>query len=278
MKGKILILGSKGMLGGEFLRQYGARAVGWDRDDVDVRDFALLEKSILSLRPEIIINCAAFNDVDGAEIHKEQASLLNAEFPGKLAEICSKFGAVLVQFSSNYVFDGKQGEYAEGDKPNPVNYYGQTKYLGEEKIKNVCGKYFIVRTSVLFGKQGESAASKKSFINVVLDAAEKANAMNFVDNETNSITYASDLATAVQEMLKKMPPFGIYHIINSGSASWYEFAREICRIKKIETDLRSVSSGTFRRLALRPKKAVLLNTKLRPLRMWRDALFDFLAT
>jgi dTDP-4-dehydrorhamnose reductase len=277
MNGNYLILGSKGTLGQE-LAKIMPGATAWDREDADVTDFENLKVKIKALNPlpEAIIYCAAFNDVDGAEIKKEVASMLNTAVPTELAEFCKQLDIPLVYFSTNYVFDGIKGYYIEKDVPNPISTYGLTKYLGELGVSQNADKFYIIRTAVLFGPKGTSPASKKSFVDLMLGLAQENMNLKVITDEVNSLTYAKDLAAAVSKILEDKMPYGIYHITNSGSASWYELALEIFNIKQLPVTLIKVPASDFRRLARRPGKAVLENTKFYEMRPWQEALREYL--
>ena len=272
-----LILGAQGTLGGQFLQLY-PDAVGWDRDDVDVLDFPALRGKVAALgfAPDAIVNCVAYNDVDGAEDHPERAFALNAEFPGALARYAKEIGVPLVHYSTNYVFDGVQGEYTESDAPSPLSVYGHSKHRGEQLLLDAGGQGYILRTAVIFGPKGASDLSKKSFVDLMLDLSAKRDTIQAVSDEINSVTYAPDLAGATRDLIEHLPPAGIYHATNSGAASWFDFAREIFRIAGRPVTVLPVSSTHFPRKAARPPKAVLWSTKLPPLRPWTAALEEFL--
>ena len=274
---KVLILGSKGMLGGQLMRVFSNEAVGWDRYDADVTQAGDLRLKILDLSPEAVINCVAYNDVDGAEDNRDLAFKLNADIPANLADICKELDIPLVHFSSNYVFDGEKGEYSETDEPKPLSVYAKSKYQGELAAQKAGGKFYIVRTAVMFGPKGESRFAKKSFVEIMLGLADKGREIKAVGDEINSITYAVDLADAVKLLLGENYPYGIYHITNSGQGSWYDFAKEIFKDKKIDAQVVKASSVDFQRKAARPKKSVLINTKLSQLRPWQEALRNFLS-
>ena len=225
-----------------------------------------------------MINCVAFNDVDGAEDRQEQAFLLNAELPGALARITADMGVPLVHYSTNYVFDGAGDEYAEADAPAPLSVYGRSKLAGERRIAESGGQWYVVRTAVIFGPKGESALSKKSFVDIMLDLSEKRSSIEAVSDEINNLTYAPDLAAGTCSLLEAAPPSGIYHLTNTGGASWYECASEIFRIAGRNVTTIPVPATRFPRKAQRPAKALLRNTKLPPLRPWQDALREFLAS
>jgi dTDP-4-dehydrorhamnose reductase len=274
---RVLVLGAKGTLGGQFMRLY-PEATGWDREEVDVLDSSALRARLdgLGFVPDAVVNCVAFNDVDGAEDRPEQAFALNAEFPARLALWTKQKGVPLVHYSTNYVFDGAHGEYRESDAPAPLSAYGRSKWRGEQLVADNGGRWYVVRTAVIFGPKGESELSKKSFVDIMLDLATKRDTIEAVADETNSLTYAVDLAAGTRDLLAAAPPAGIYHVTNSGGASWYDFAREIFRIAGKRTTVLPVPSARFPRKAKRPPRAVLLNTLLPPLRPWQEALTDFL--
>jgi len=276
---RVLILGAKGTLGGQLMKLY-PQAIGWDREDIDVLDFPALRVKVAALRPafDAVINCVAFNDVDGAEDRPEAAMALNADFPGRLAQLTAELGVPLVHYSTNYVFDGVQGEYGEADRPAPLSSYGRSKHRGEQSIAESRGRCYVVRTAVIFGPKGASDLSKKSFVDLMLDLSAKRDTIQAVSDEINSITYAPDLAAATRDLLAASPPPGIYHAANSGGVSWFDFAREIFRIAGRKVTVLPVPSTHFPRKATRPAKAILLNTKLPPLRPWQAALEEFLAS
>ena len=275
---KVLILGCKGTLGGQLMKLY-PEATGWDREDIDVLDFPDLRARIAAFdrAPDAVINCVAFNDVDAAEDRPQQAFALNRDFPGQLARFTAELGIPLVHYSSNYVFDGVHGEYAESDPPAPLSAYGRSKWGGEQEVAEATGQCYIVRTAVIFGPKGASDLSKKSFVDLMRDLSATRDTIQAVADEVNSVTYAPDLAAATRSLLNGQLPPGIYHLTNSGSASWFDLAQEIFRITGRTVNLLPVPSTHFPRKALRPAKAILRNTKLPELRSWREALAEFLA-
>ncbi len=280
MEEKVLILGSKGMLGAQLLENFGAQAIGWDKEDCDVSNAVELSEKLKAISHKLtaIINCVAYNDVDGAEQNQQPAFLLNAEVPKMLSGICRQLDIPLVHFSTNYVFDGAKGEYREDDLPNPLSVYAKSKYQGELEIVKTGGKYYIVRTSVLFGFKGKSELAKKSFVELMLDLSKNNPIVKVVNDEVNSITYAKDLALEVKNLFENKKPFGVYHITNGGYASWYDFAKEIFKIIGKNVILEPVSAAGFKRAAHRPTRSVLLNSKLQQLRPWQEALKEFLTS
>jgi len=275
---RVLILGSQGTLGGQLMKLY-PDAVGWDREDLDVLDYPSLRAHLggLGFIPDAVINCVAFNDVDGAEDHPAQAFALNADFVGELARHTREMGVPLVHYSTNYVFDGAHGEYAEEDAPAPLSVYARSKLRGEQLAAASGGWRYVVHTAVIVGPKGSSDLSKKSFADIMLDLSAKRDTIQVVSDEINSLTYSPDLAAATRRLLDALPLPGIYHLTNSGSASWFDFAQEIFRIAGKNVTVLPVPSAHFPRKAARPPKAVLLNTKLPPLRPWQAALAEFLS-
>ncbi len=271
----VLILGARGMLGGE-LKKVFPNSLAWDHEECDVRDAFDLKSKILSANPEAVINCVAFNDVDGAESRHDIANVLNCEVPKNLSIICKELNIPLVHFSTNYVFGDGKGLYKETDEPTPNSVYSQSKFNGEREIIKNSDKYYIIRTAVLFGPKGKSELSKRSFIDLMLELGNKSATIKAVSDEINSVTFVKDLAENVKMVLDSKQPFGIYHVTNSGYASWYDLAKYVFLIKNMKADLVPVKSTEFPRAAKRPSKSVLINTKLPQLRTWQDALKDYL--
>jgi len=259
-KSKVLIFGANGMLGHDLQAVFpDSVCVGHEQDISD-------EKGIISFileeNPDIVINAAAYTDVDGCEENKEYAFAVNGDGPGFLALACQMIGAVLVHFSTDYVFSGSKKGYTESDSPNPINVYGESKLLGELNIMKNMDNYRIIRTSWLFGKNG------KNFVKTMLRLSREMESVLVVNDQFGSPTYTVDLAQTVPEIIESSS--GIYHITNSGICSWYTFAKSI--IPNVEPCL----SKDFLSPALRPKYSVLTNTKTSALRHWKTALTSYL--
>jgi dTDP-4-dehydrorhamnose reductase len=277
---KVLILGCRGMLGQELTRVYHEdpvySVVAWDCEDIDVTDFVLAEKKIRACAPEIILNAVAYNAVDKCEESDEEYNnvlMLNAEVPKFLARLAQEMNAVLVHFSTDYVFDGKETDgYSEEAQPRPISRYGESKWLGEKHVLVTNGKHYVIRLSKLFGKPATSRGAKKSFFEKMLELAKEKKEIEVVDDERSCFTYAPDLARATKELVEDGVPYGIYHLVNSGGATWYEAAKELFRLANTDVVARPVASDMFPRLAQRPKNSVLLNTKRAPLRPYQEAL------
>ena len=255
---KTLIIGSNGMLGSDLCKVF-PYAIKLTHKDLDITNRTRVINCIQDIRPDVVINAAAYTNVDGCEDNKELAFQINGYGPGHVAEACSKVGATLVHFSTDYVFDGSKKDYAESDTPNPINVYGHSKLLGENKIIGNMDDY---RISWLFGIHG------KNFVETMIKLSREMDTVKVVNDQFGKPTYTMDLANKVKEIIELDP--GIYHITNDGMCSWYEFASSII------DNVIPCTSEEFPRKAKRPKYSVLVNTKTKPMRNWREALKDYL--
>ena len=258
---KTLIIGSSGMLGSDLCKTF-PDAVKLTHHDLDITDREQVIESILKIKPDVVINAAAYTNVDGCEDNKELAFQVNGYGPGYIAEACARAGAKLVHFSTDYVFDGSKKEYVESDIPDPINVYGDSKLLGEKKIIENMDDYRIVRISWLFGIHG------KNFVETMLKLSGEMDTVKVVNDQFGKPTYTMDLASKVKEIIELDP--GIYHITNDGICSWYEFASSII------DNVIPCTSEEFPRKAKRPKYSVLVNTKTEPMRHWKEALKTYL--
>lgn len=258
---KTLIIGAEGMLGADLCKIF-PDALKLTRQDLDVTDEKQVNYLIKKLKPNIVINAAAYTDVDGCEDNIELAFEVNGYGPGYIAEACSEVRAQLIHFSTDYVFDGSKREYAESARTNPINVYGESKLLGEQKIIQALDNYKIIRTSWLFGVNGGN------FVNTMLSLSSQVESVKVVNDQYGKPTYTKDLAYKTSEIIDLES--GIYHITNEGTCTWYEFASAI--IENVEP----CSSSEYQRKANRPKYSVLTNTKTEPLRHWKYALNDYL--
>lgn len=283
MAKRILIIGSHGMLGQDLVRVFDAdqdwEVFAYDRDQIDITQEDSLRAKIEEVKPGAVINATGYNAVDKCEsdeIEFELAKKINGYGPGMLAKICSDMDIPLVHYVSDYVFDGEKGEYAESDKPGPISNYGRSKLLGEEEIQKNTEKFYLIRTSKLFGKPGASSMSKKSFFDTMIALGKDNGVLKIVDEEKSCFTYTPDLAMETKKMLEEKIPFGIYHVVNVGACTWYEAALELFKLAKMDVEVIPVGSSEFPRPAKRPKSSVLLNTKLKPLRNYKEALKEYL--
>ncbi len=283
---KALIIGSKGNLGTQinqiFKSSYDLTCL--NREDVNLLDKDEVFKKIKELRPSVILNTSAYNNVDNCENNDCEyniATAINSDLPGKLADIAIEIDAVLVHFSTDYVFNGsiKQPEFIETDLSNPINKYGETKKIGEDNIIKSTSdglRYYIIRTSKLFGPIGESKNSKPSFFDIMLKLAKEKDTLDIVDEEISSFTYTPDLAEHTKKLLDSNKEFGIYHFTNQGAITWYKAAEILFKLSGDRIRLNPVTSSKFPRPARRSKASVLKNTKFDNMRNWEEALEEYL--
>lgn len=282
----ILILGGRGNLGTQLTRLLGDgyEVVSLDRDDLDVLAFDLLAEKIRDFKPSLIINTVAYNAVDRCEDKEGQAlaAKLNTELPGVLADLALEQNAVLIHYSSDYVFNGTEQKqsFAEDETPNPINKYGESKAGGEREVQKRADsglKYYLIRTSKLFGPTGSSAQAKPSFFDIMLELAQNKKELTVVSEELSCFTYTPDLAEATKRLWELEVPFGIYHLINEGPCTWYDAVLELFHVLKIKVSVRAIRSENLLRAARRPKFSVLLNTKVKKMRPFKLALKEYLS-
>lgn len=281
---KVLLTGSNGQLGRELSRQLekkGINFVGYDIPDFDITNKKQMAAIVAKEKPTVVINCGALTNVDACETKRDLAMAINAEGPKLLAEIVAEQNLVMVQVSTDYVFDGRgiceNGEirpYRETDLPKPQTVYGESKLAGEEAVMARVAKHFIVRTAWLYG-------DGNNFVKTMLDLANKHDSLTVVDDQVGSPTSTVDLAKAIIALLAT-EAYGIYHATCEGQCSWYDFANEIFGLAGIEIAVKAVTSEEFVRPAKRPAYSVLDNQALKRLglnsfRHWQESLKDYVA-
>ncbi|MBU1178589.1 dTDP-4-dehydrorhamnose reductase [Patescibacteria group bacterium] len=271
---KILIIGSKGMLGTELVEVFSTsdyKVYKADLPEIDITDSASIQGKLGEIKPDIVINAAAFTDVDGCEEQIELCHKVNGQALEYLVKECNKVGSTLVHYSTDYVFDGEKEEgYKEADQTNPQSQYGKSKELGEKNLQKYGDKYYLIRLSWLFGKHGNN------FVETMLRLAREKDRLEVVNDQFGKPTYAKDLAIRTKELLESQKAFGIYHITNEGVTSWYDFTREIFKLAGIKTPVTPVTTDKFPRPAKRPHYSGLINTKLPLSRPWQEALGEYL--
>lgn len=278
----VLVTGARGMLGSDIMAgpcaaEGGTELVGADAEDFDITDAAASAAFIDKVRPDALIHCAAYTNVDAAEGDVDTAFRVNAMAARDLAAMCGARGIRFALISTDYVFDGeKKSPYGEYDQPAPLNVYGMSKYYAERYALQLCPRGYIVRTSWLFGKNGHN------FVKAILKKARTEGALSVVDDQTGSPTYTRDLARFLMELVRT-EKYGIYHATNEGYCTWHGFAREIldlCGLSGVK--LFAVTSDEFKRPAARPKNSMLSKTALYcsgfdKFRPWQEALKEYLA-
>jgi dTDP-4-dehydrorhamnose reductase len=276
----ILILGARGMLAQDLAKVFQKEEpILWDIQDLDITNKRMVEKKVGELKPSLIINAAAYTNVDKAETERKAVFEINSKAVGYLAQIAVKTGTVLVHFSTDYVFgQEKKRGYEESDIPeNPLSVYGKSKLKGEEKILKEKGlKYYLVRTSWLFGSSGEEKHQHKNFVESILKIAKIKKEIKVVNDQFGKPSYTLDLAKKLKMLIENKKPFGVYHLVNEPATNWYSFAKEIIKIAGLETKIIPCKTEEFPTIAKRPKFSILLNTKLSLMPSWKEALRNYL--
>jgi len=274
----ILILGHKGMLGSDLLVRLivDHDVTGKDVDDFDITKAEACHDVISETKPDVVINAAAYTNVDGCESDREKCFSVNAEGVKNIALACRERDIKIVHFSTDYVFDGlKKTSYIEEDVCNPINVYGQSKFHGERYLSEISSNFILVRSSWLYGRNG------KNFVKAIVDKAKSVKSIEVVDDQIGSPTFTWDLAAAVQLLIEDHH-IGIFHVTNRGSCSWYEFASKILEYTGMtDVHIRPIKSDMLARPAKRPSYSVLscrkfIETTRKTMRYWQVALNDYI--
>ena len=275
---RLLITGARGLLGTNIIPvlEKHHEIIAVDIDEWDIRDIETGRGLVAHHRPGAIIHCAAATNVDGCEDQCNIAESVNVLGAAHVAELSREAGIALVHISTDYVFDGKgQIPYREDATPNPCSVYGATKLKGENEVLRINPRGIVIRTQWLYGKGGES------FITKIKAIGEQQGYVEVVDDQRGAPTYTRDLAVPIITLLEKAET-GIYHVANSGSCTWYDFAKTIFLLSGMDIEVRPVSSSRLSRKATRPACSVFDLTKLKhntglTMRPWEDALREFLS-
>jgi dTDP-4-dehydrorhamnose reductase len=251
-----------------------------DREELDVTDDAAMEAAVADFSPSLVINCAAFHNVDQCEREEDRSFEVNARAVKRLAEVCAANGAKLVHFSTNYVFDGTRAEaYAEDDRPAPRSIYAISKLAGEHAALAYSPRTLIVRTSGLYGLRG-SASKGGNFVTRMIARAHEQEELRIVADQRLTPTFTADLARAVVEAVE-VDADGVLHLTNAGECSWYEFTQAIMDVAGIEVSIVPAETQDGPGLTERPRNGVLRSIRAEPLglsslRPWREALADYM--
>ncbi|MDY8138668.1 dTDP-4-dehydrorhamnose reductase [Aquimarina sp. 2201CG5-10] len=262
-KTKVLVTGSKGQLGECILdiqnNHPTLNILFCAKEDFDITNIELINVFFEREKYDYLINCAAYTNVEKAEKESERAFLINAEGAKNLAKVCKKYNTTLIHISTDYVFDGNTNvPYIEKDVSNPINEYGKSKLKGEEYIQEILKKYFIIRTSWLYSQFG------KNFYKTILEKSEIQKDFTITTSETGTPTNANDLANFLLQIIEaKNKNYGIYHFSNLGSATWYDFAREILKNSGKLKSINLKMTDNYPTFAKRPKHSVLSKEKVK---------------
>ncbi|HAJ27503.1 MAG TPA: dTDP-4-dehydrorhamnose reductase [Syntrophus sp. (in: bacteria)] len=275
---KILVLGHKGMLGTDLMWRLGVahEVTGKDVGDFDITSPESCRQVITEIKPDVVINAAAYTNVDGAEKDGDACFAVNAEGVRNVALACEKKNIRIVHFSTDYVFDGTKGtSYLEDNVPSPRGIYAQSKAAGEKYLQEYCDNYLLIRTAWLYGRSG------KNFVKTILGKARQTDTLRVVDDQTGSPTYSRDLAAAVQVLLEQHCQ-GIFHVTNRGSCTWHTFAKKILEYAGLEhVAVEPIQTKDLNLPASRPAYSVLGTRKFTDatgniLRFWQLALRDYI--
>lgn len=276
---RLVLTGAAGMLGQDVLR--AARAAGHDavalsRAELDVTDYAGVEQAIAAAAPDLVINCAAWTDVDGAESEVESALAVNGRAAGNVARAAAASGAWTIHISSDYVFDGTKREpYVESDTARPLSSYGRSKLAGELEVALEAPlRHTIVRSSWLFGAAGPC------FPATILRLASEREELTVVDDQVGSPTFTGHLAEALMDLAADTLPVGLVHLAGTGACSWYELARELIDTRGLPCEILRGRTEDLGRPAPRPSYSVLgteRGNELPELPGWREGVSEYLA-
>ncbi|DAB25303.1 TPA: dTDP-4-dehydrorhamnose reductase [Candidatus Gastranaerophilales bacterium HUM_21] len=269
--GRILVTGANGMLARDLcpmLEDADFEVIETTRNELDVTDELQVRRVISDVKPDYVIHCAAYTNVDKAEEEPETAELVNAKSAEYIAKACNSNNAIMIYISTDYVFDGtKKTPYVSDDTTNPTGAYGLSKLHGEEAVRKFCHAHYIIRTSWLYGHHG------KNFVETMISLAEKTE-LKVVDDQVGCPTWTVDLSDAIISFIDEEPPFGTYHACGAGSTSWYGFAKEIFDLMSLNVNLIPCTTEEFPRPAKRPAYSVMDNEGL--LRDWKQALQEYI--
>jgi len=282
---KVAVIGANGQLGTDLCRALqGFALVPLTEADIDIVEVASVRNALAEHRPGVIINTAAYVRVDDCEDERDKAFMVNGIGARNVAVVAQELGARLVHISTDYVFGGEHeprtAPYTEFDTPIPLSMYGKSKLTGESLVRHFCLRHFVVRSSALFGTAG-SMGKGSNFVETMLRLARELTELRVVDDQIFSPTYTGDLARKIVQLLAT-EHYGIFHVTNRGTCSWYEFAVEILRLANTTTPVVPIASDMYPQKAARPRYSVLDNYHLRLLGMddmrpWQEALRDYLA-
>jgi len=280
---KIFLIGADGQLGTDLKKVLANYELLYPSiGELDITQFDEVKEYIKPNLPDLIINTAAFHQIDECEKNPQRSFLVNCFAVKNLAEICKELNIPLVHISTDYVFgldEKRKTPYIEEDLPGPVNIYGLSKLAGEYCVRNILKKYFIIRPAALFGVAGPKG-KKENFVESMLRLAKKQGELKVKNDEFISPTYTKELAEAIADLIET-EKYGIYHITSQGECSWYEFAKKIFELTNTKINLQPVSSDEFPTIVKRPHYSVLENKHLKEIGLggmshWHDALKNYL--
>jgi dTDP-4-dehydrorhamnose reductase len=278
---RVLLFGGSGQLGGEIRRLWtGVDIVSPSHADVEITDTQAVARAIETQSADVVVNCAAFHNVDRCEAEPQNAFAANAIAVNAMAEACAKTGAVFLTISTDYVFDGEAGRaYTEADAPHPISAYAASKYAGELLTLRLQSPAYVVRTCGVYANR-PSTSKGHTFIDRILTQARSGDPVRVVRDQTVSPTYAPHLAQGLLQLLQSDAPYGLYHMVNEGAVTWYDYASEALRVAGIDYPIEAVSYKDWPSRVRRPPYSALENAKLHALGInmptWRDGIRQYI--
>jgi dTDP-4-dehydrorhamnose reductase len=277
------ILGATGQLAADVSDRLNGQVLRLTRQEADLTRPDTLQRALADAKPAVVFNCAAYNFVDRAETEPAAAFAVNAFGVRDLAHVCRELDCTLVHFSTDYVFglnSDQRHAYLESDAPGPLGVYGASKLSGEYFVRSICPKNFVIRTCGLYGLRGVGGKGD-NFVEKMLRFAQAGKALKVVADQCCTPSFTADIADGAVRLVET-GKFGLYHLTNSGSCSWYEFAQAIFELSGIKPDLNPTTSHEFAAGARRPPYSVLemdacKRDGVRPPRPWKEALAAYLA-
>lgn len=278
---KIVILGAGGQVATELVREFSDQNVfPLSHEELDITNGSQVEERLTAVKPQVVINTAAYHRVDECESHPEEAFRVNAIAVGELAQICRSLEATLVHFSTDYVFRGDQERpYREDDLPGPLSVYAASKLAGEHLVQAYASKYLIIRTCGVYGRASRRGKGY-NFVELILAKGGRGEPIRVVDDQVLTPTYAVDLAREVKQLIEREHQ-GLFHVTSGGQCSWFDFARKIFDLAGLKAKLSPVTSAELAAPARRPLYSVLAHARLcnlglDDLPIWEDALLRYL--
>jgi dTDP-4-dehydrorhamnose reductase len=268
----VVVLGAGGLLGRTVVRRWtGCR--GFTHQELDIADADAVHEAIESVRPGVVVNCAAMTNVDNCEAEPERAWAINAEGAGHVARAAAGVGAEVIHISTDYVFDGSRGNYTESDETNPLQVYGRAKLGGEDLVRTGNARHYVIRSAWIYGERGHN------FVSHIPELVAKGEPVRAIADQRSSPTLASDLADALATTIGS-ERYGTYHVVNEGSCSYAEFAQHVAGVAGDEVGVIGISTADMPRRAARPRDSSLVGpvwvergfVQLRP---WREAAAQF---
>jgi len=281
---RIALIGASGQLGSDLQSRLADDVIPLSHTDIEITDVTCVRRQLDRVAPDMVLNAAAYNFVDRAEDEPAAAYAVNALGPRNLSLFCCERGIPVLHVSSDFVFGldaGRSIPYREDDFPGPISAYGVSKLAGEYYVRSLCRQHFVVRTCGLYGRTGTQEGGKGNFVETMLRLGKEGRELKVVDDQRCTPTSATDLATAIVTLIRT-DAYGLYHATSTGDVTWYQFAKELFRLARLDVSIAAITSQEFGAQARRPAYSVLDTHKLTDtigvtLPHWQEALAQYVA-